>query len=319
MPKIFISPVLMKFYSGGHRLKEVASPVVVRDLLSRNKLSCRKSLGQNFLIDSNIINKIIEAADLSAGDLVVEIGPGLGALTARIARSAGKVLAVEVDRGLLPVLAEVVEGAGDVEIIHGNALEIDFDSLVQKKTGGRFGRGSGKYKLIANLPYYITSPLLINILQERYNLSRMVVMVQSEVAARLAAAPGTKDYGVLSVAVQYFTDVKVLFRVPRTVFFPSPAVDSAVVRLLVRPPLDPVQDEKTFFKVVRAAFGKRRKTLLNSLADSGFGIEKEVWRAVLESSAIDPGRRGETLCLAEFARLTGCLQEIQGCLDNSVK
>ncbi|MDF9407092.1 16S rRNA (adenine(1518)-N(6)/adenine(1519)-N(6))-dimethyltransferase RsmA [Pelotomaculum isophthalicicum JI] len=294
-------------------MKEVASPAVVRDLLSRNKLSCRKSLGQNFLIDSNIINKIIEAADLSAGDLVVEIGPGLGALTARIARSAGKVLAVEVDRGLLPLLAEVVEGAGDVEIIHGNALEIDFDNLVLIKTGGRFGRGSGQYKLVANLPYYITSPLLINILQERYNLSRMVVMVQSEVADRLGAAPGTKDYGVLSVIVQYFTDVKVLFRVPRTVFYPSPAVDSAVVRLILRPPLEPVQDEKTFFKVVRAAFGKRRKTLLNSLTDSGFGIEKEVWRAVLESSAIDPGRRGETLCLAEFARLTGCLREIQGC------
>jgi len=293
-------------------LKEVASPAVVRDLLKRNKLSCRKSLGQNFLVDSNIIDKIIEAADLSAGDLAVEIGPGLGALTTRIAREAGKVLAVEVDRGLLPVLAEVVEGAGDVEIIHGNALEIDFDKLVHEKTGGRFGRGSGQYKLLANLPYYITSPLLIHILQERYNLCRMVVMVQSEVAARLAAAPGTKDYGVLSVAVQYFTEVKVLFRVPRTVFFPSPAVDSAVVRLLPRPPRDPVQDEKTFFKVVRAAFGKRRKTLLNSLADSGFGIEKEVWRAVLESAAIDPGRRGETLSLAEFARLTGCLQKIRG-------
>jgi len=292
-------------------LIEVASPAVVRALLSRNKLSCRKSLGQNFLIDSNIVNKIIEAADLSPGDLVVEIGPGLGVLTARIARSAGKVLAVEVDRRLLPVLAEVVEAAGDVEIIHGDALEIDFDSMVQEKTGGRYGRGSGQYKLLANLPYYITSPLLIRILQEHYNISRMVVMVQSEVAARLAAAPGTKDYGVLSIAVQYFTDVKILFRVPRTVFFPAPAVDSAVVRLLVRPPADPVQDEKTFFKIVRAAFGKRRKTLLNSLTDSGFGIDKEVWKAVLESAAIDPGRRGETLSLAEFARLTGSLMEFK--------
>jgi len=267
-------------------------------------------LGQNFLIDSNIVNKIIEAAELSPGDLVVEIGSGLGALTARIARSAGKVLAVEVDRGLLPVLAEVVEAAGDVEIIHGNAMEIDFDCLVREKTGGQFGRGSGRYKLLANLPYYITSPLLIRILQERYNFSRMVIMVQSEVAARLAAAPGTKDYGLLSVVVQYFTDVKVLFRVHRTVFYPAPAVDSAVVRLLVRPPVNPAQDEKTFFKVVRAAFGKRRKTLLNSLADSGFGISKEVWKAVLESSGIDPGRRGETLSLTEFARLTGSLLEI---------
>lgn len=291
---------------------DVTSPAVLRALLNRNNLSCRKSLGQNFLIDANIVNKIVQAADLQPDDLVVEIGPGLGALTVKAARSAGKVLAVEVDRGLLPVLAEVVATTGDVEIIHGNALQIDLDRLVQEKTGGQFGRDGRKYILLANLPYYITSPLLIRILQERYHISRMVVMVQSEVAARLAAAPGTKDYGVLSVIVQYFTDVQILFRVPRTVFFPAPAVESAVIRLLVRPPAVPAPDEKTFFKIVRSVFGKRRKTLLNSLADAGFGVDKDLWKNILTCSGIDPGRRGETLNLDEFASLTGCLLEMAG-------
>lgn len=295
---------------------EVASPAAVRSLLSRNQLSCRKSLGQNFLTDANIVNKIIKAADILPGDLAVEIGPGLGALTAKIARRAGKVLAVEIDRSLLPVLAEVVADAGNVEIIHGNALKIDFDCLVQEKTGGQFGRGSSKYILLANLPYYIASPLLIRMLQKHYNISRMVVMVQSEVAARLAAAPGTKSYGLLSVVAQYFAEVKVLFQVPRTVFFPVPAVESAVLRLLVRPPANPARDEKTFFKIVRAVFGKRRKTLLNSLTAAGFGIDKEMWRVVLAGADIDPGRRGETLTLDEFARITGCL--LEKCSDNKI-
>lgn len=294
-------------------MKEVASPAVVRDLLSRNKLSCRKSLGQNFLIDANIINKIVKAADLTSEDLVVEIGPGLGALTVPLARVAGKVLAVEVDRGLLPVLAEVVDGAGNVEIIHGDALAIDLDELVRERTDGKFGRGGETYKIVANLPYYITSPLLMHMLQENNNLSSLVVMVQYEVAARFTASPGTKDYGVLSVAAQYFADIKVLFSVPRTVFYPAPAVDSAVTFFTVRPPLVPARDEKTFFKVVRAAFGKRRKTLLNSLTNSSFGIEKKVWLAVLERASIAPERRGETLSLAEFARLADCVQEMLDC------
>ncbi|OPY58665.1 MAG: Ribosomal RNA small subunit methyltransferase A [Pelotomaculum sp. PtaU1.Bin035] len=294
-------------------MKEVTSPVIVRDILSRYKLSCRKNLGQNFLIDSNIANKIVAAAELRPTDLVVEIGPGLGALTARAAGSAGKVLAVEIDRGLLSALAETLEGVGDVKVIHGDALEIDFDNLVQERTGGKFGQGGERYKLLANLPYYITSPLLLRLLLKRYNISLMVVMVQLEVAARLAAAPGSKDYGALSVAAQYFTEAQILFRVPGTVFFPQPEVSSAVVRLAVRPePAVPARDEETFFKVVRAAFGRRRKTLLNSLAGSEFGIGKGVWKAVLESSGIAPARRGETLSLAEFALITDNLLAMRG-------
>ncbi|MDD4170317.1 MAG: 16S rRNA (adenine(1518)-N(6)/adenine(1519)-N(6))-dimethyltransferase RsmA [Desulfotomaculaceae bacterium] len=289
---------------------EVISPAAVRNILNRYQLACRKSLGQNFLIDRHIADKIVAAADLSPADLAVEIGPGLGALTTRAAGIAGKVLAVEIDRGLLPVLAEVLSGLENTVVVQGDALEIDFDRLVWEQTGGVFGRGGQQYKLLSNLPYYITSPILLRLLHERYNFSLMVIMVQLEVAARLAAAPGSKDYGALSVAVQFYTEVKLLFRVPKTVFFPAPAVDSAVVRLAVRKrPAVPVEDEKTFFRVVRAAFGKRRKTLLNSLATSDLGISKESWKTVLHSCCIDPDRRGETLSLAEFARLTDRLLE----------
>lgn len=284
-------------------MTEVNSPAAVRAIMNRYGISCRKSLGQNFLIDSNIINKIIGAAELTPADLVVEIGPGLGALTTRAVRSAGKVLAVEVDRGLLPVLAGILEG--DVEVIQGDALEIDFDRMVGEKTGGAFGRGGKQYKLLANLPYYITSPLLMHLLLGRFNVSLIIVMIQLEVAARLTAVPGTKEYGALSVAVQYFTEPKMLFRVPRTVFYPPPGVDSAVVRLAVRSePAVAVRDEEAFFRVVRASFGRRRKTLLNALAGSGLGVDRGVWQSVLGNAGIDPGRRGETLTLAEFAALT---------------
>lgn len=292
--------------TGGSPLIQVASPAAVRSIMRRHNISCRKSLGQNFLVDLNIIKKILDSAELSPEDLVLEIGPGLGALTAQAAQSAGKVLAVEVDRGLLPVLAETLEGTGDIEVIEGDALKTDFDRLVEEKTGNLFGRGGKKYKLIANLPYYITSPLLMHLLINRFNFSTATVMVQLEVAERLAAEPGTRQYGSLSVAVQYFTESKILFKVPRTVFFPAPEVDSAVVRLSKRAvPAVTVRDEETFFKVVRAAFGQRRKTLLNSLEGSGLGPDKANWLKILERSGINASRRGETLTLAEFAALTG--------------
>lgn len=284
---------------------EVTSPSAVRAIMSRYGLACRKSLGQNFLVDKNIIEKIIGAADLKTADLVVEIGPGLGALTKPAARSAARVLAVEVDRGLLPVLAKILEGAGDIEVIEGDALKIDFDEMVEEKTGGAYGREGRSYKLLSNIPYAITSPLLIHLLRGRFHFSLMVVMVQLEVAARLVAAPGTRDYGALSVAVQYFAEPEKLFRVPRTVFYPSPGVDSEVLRLTVRPrPAVDVRSEEDFFRVVRAAFGQRRKTLLNSLAGSGLEVPREAWQVILGQAGIDPGRRGETLSLQEFAAVT---------------
>lgn len=290
---------------------EVASPAVIRSLMQRYGIAARKSLGQNFLIDTNIINKIVDAAELTPSDLVVEIGPGLGALTNKAAIRAGKVLAVEVDRGLIPVLAETLEGPGDVEVIQADALKVDFDRMVLEKSGGHFGPGARAYKLLGNLPYYITSPLLMRLLMGRFNISLMIIMIQQEVAERLAAVPGSRDYGALSVAVQYFTEVKVLFKVPRTVFYPAPGVDSSVLRLTVRPsPAVAVRDEKVFFQVVRAAFGQRRKTLINSLANSGFGMDRETWLRALRQAGIDPARRGETLSLVEFAAISNNLMEI---------
>jgi 16S rRNA (adenine1518-N6/adenine1519-N6)-dimethyltransferase len=297
-----ISP---KRSTGGLALLEVASPGAVRGLLRRYNIACRKSLGQNFLVDANIINKILQESALTRDDLVLEIGPGLGALTGEAAQKAGRVVAVEIDRGLLPVLAETLAGAGNVEVIEGDALKTDFDRLAAEQTGGVFGRDAKPYKLLGNLPYYITSPLLMHLLLNRFNFSQAIVMVQLEVAERLDAVPGNKQYGSLSVAVQYFTETKLLFKVPRTVFFPTPEVDSAVLRLTRRSrPAVEVEDEKTFFKVVRAAFGQRRKTLLNSLVGAGLGPDKGAWQKILATCGLAPSRRGETLTLAEFAALT---------------
>ncbi|MDD4335511.1 MAG: 16S rRNA (adenine(1518)-N(6)/adenine(1519)-N(6))-dimethyltransferase RsmA [Desulfotomaculaceae bacterium] len=274
-------------------------------------ISCRKSLGQNFLIDNNIIHKIIASAELTKSDLVVEIGPGLGALTTEIAHKAGKVIAVEVDRGLLAALSEILTGPQNVEMILGDALKTDFDRLVGKSTGGEYGSTGKKYKLMANLPYYITSPILMHLLLGRFNISIVVIMLQAEVAERLAAAPGSKAYGALSLAVQYFAKPEILFRVPRTVFYPKPGVDSAVVRLMVRPePGAVVRDENMLFNVIRSAFGKRRKTLLNSLTGSALGIDRETCLSSLKKAGIDPGRRAETLSLAEFACLTNSIMGV---------
>ncbi len=280
------------------------SPAAIQSIMKKHSISCRKSLGQNFLIDNNIIRKIIELAELTKSDLVVEIGPGLGALTMEIAHSVGKVIAIEVDRGLFKVLNELLTGLENVDMMLGDALKTDFDHLVEDKTGGEYGRTGKAYKLMANLPYYITSPILMHLLHSRFNISVIVIMIQLEVAERLVAAPGTKAYGALSLAVQYFTKPKILFRVPRTVFYPRPGVDSAVVRLQVRQePIAVVHDEDLLFNIIRAAFGMRRKTLLNALTRSVLGIEREICLKGLERAGIDPGRRAETLSLGEFISL----------------
>ncbi|RJQ27493.1 MAG: 16S rRNA (adenine(1518)-N(6)/adenine(1519)-N(6))-dimethyltransferase RsmA [Peptococcaceae bacterium] len=283
-----------------HNLASVAG---TRALLRNYGFRYRKSLGQNFLVDPGIIQKIVDAVEPALMDVIVEIGPGLGTLTKQVAGHVGKVLAVEIDRHLLPILADTLGGLeSHVEVIQGDALEIDFDRLVAAKTAGEFGQGGRPYKLVANLPYYITGPLLTRLVLERFNTSVMVVMVQQEVAARLTAAPGNKNYGSLSVLVRYFTEPEMVFRVPRTVFYPVPGVDSAVVRLRVRPePAVRVLDEALFFKIVRAAFALRRKNILNALSGAMGGISKEKWRIILAKAGIDPGRRGETFSLAEFA------------------
>jgi len=287
-------------------LPDPAVPSVLRSTLSKHGFHPRKKLGQNFLVDANIAKKIISAANLFHRDVVVEIGPGAGALTRYLAKVVRTVIAVEIDRNLLPVLAETAGDLHNVKIIMGDALKVDFDKLVREKTGLDFTRG--KYKVLGNLPYYISTPLIMRLLTGGFHLHSLVVMVQKEVAERITAVPGGKDYGILSVAVQFFTVPELVYKVPRTVFIPPPKVDSAIVRMRMREkPAVRVGSEEVFFAVVRAAFGKRRKTLANALQDVYPGLTKPARKKLLAEAGINPERRGETLNLIEFAAVADVL------------
>ncbi|MEG6617143.1 16S rRNA (adenine(1518)-N(6)/adenine(1519)-N(6))-dimethyltransferase RsmA [Peptococcaceae bacterium 1198_IL3148] len=283
-------------------MKDLSSPAKVREILARHNFSTRKALGQNFLIDGNIINKIVQAAEVTANDLVVEIGTGIGVLTSALAEKASQVVAVEIDQKLKPILTETLGDYHNTAVVFADAMEVDFDQLVAEKSAGRYGSKAQSYKLVANLPYYITTPLIMHMLTNRFNLNRLVLMTQKEVAQRMVAKPGHKDYGALTVAVQYYTEADIAFKVPKTVFHPKPEVDSAVICLKVREkPAVKVLNEKLFFNVMRAAFGMRRKTLLNALTGSTLNIGKEQWTNILHKISIDPKRRGETLSIEEFA------------------
>lgn len=284
---------------------DLTSPSVVRRLMERYQFRCRKNLGQNFLVDANIISKILGGAEVSNQDIVVEIGPGLGTLTRKISEKAGMVLAVEIDGGLMPILDETLADRKNVKVIQGDALKVNFDNLVAGYAGHR-----GLYKIVSNLPYYITTPLLMHLLEHKFNFSLMVVMVQEEVARRMLALPGTKDYGALSIAVQFYTSPQLVCKVSRNVFIPRPEVGSAVVKLARREtPAVEVRDEKTFFSIVRAAFAQRRKTLLNALTGAGLGLGKEQWNNIIKSAGIKPGARGETLGMDQFAALAKYYEE----------
>jgi len=276
------------------------SPSTLRGLLQRHQFRIKKRLGQNFLIDGNIINKILIAAELNNMDIVVEIGPGVGGLTYRLAKTARQVIAVEIDRSVIPLLTETLTGLDNVALVEADALKINFDQLVQEKTGA-LAEG---YKVVANLPYYITTPLIMHLLEGHAAVRKIIVMVQEEVARRLTALPGTKDYGALTVATNYYAVVEMAFKVPRTVFLPKPEVDSAVVSMTLRDnPAVSVIDERVYFSMVKAAFQQRRKTLLNALGSVDKEFPRDRWLYVLQQAEIDPVRRGETLNLQEFARL----------------
>lgn len=277
----------------------------VRSLIRKHNFRIKKSLGQNFLINDAVVAKIVDGAELTRDDVVVEIGPGLGTLTQELAKNAGSVLAIETDRQLLPILEENLQGFANVQIMNADVLRVDLDLAVQDNFGVSPGQG---YKVVANLPYYITTPIVMHLLEHKYRIASLVIMVQREVAQRMAALPGGKDYGALSVAVQYFTIPRLLCKVPAAAFLPAPEVDSAVVKLMVRdnPPVE-VESEEFFFKTVAAAFGQRRKTLANALAGKFRDLNKEELTALLEACAIDPRRRGETLGLEEFAKVANAL------------
>ena len=263
----------------------------------------QKKFGQNFLIDSHVLDRIADAAQISEADAVLEIGPGIGTLTQRLAERAGKVLAVEIDRGLIPILAESLAEYDNVEVIQGDILEQNLNDLSERLGGKRI-------KVVANLPYYITTPILMKLLESGLPIENITVMVQKEVAERMIAAPGSKIYGALSVAVQYHTEPRIVREVAPRSFIPAPEVASAVIACKKRekPPVETL-DERMFFRVARASFGQRRKTLANALL--GTGASKDAVRRALDAAAIDEKRRGETLSLAEFARLADAFSAMQ--------
>ena len=276
----------------------IASPQVTQHILNRSKLRADKKLGQNFLIDEQVVRQIVAAAELSEADTVLEVGPGIGTLTQGLAESKAQVVAVELDTRLLPVLATTLEGYDNVRVVHGDILKVDIMEEV----------GVPNFKVCANLPYYITTPIIFALLEKRLPMERLVAMVQKEVAERMAAQPGGKDYGALSVAIQYYTEPEIAFIVPPTSFIPAPAVDSAVIvcKRREKPPVE-VCDEALFFRVVKAAFSLRRKMLSNSLKN--MGIKSEQVAKWLELAGVDGKRRAETLSLEDFAKLTNSFNE----------
>ena len=276
----------------------IASPQVTQHILNRLKLRADKKLGQNFLIDENVVHQIVAAAELSEADTVLEVGPGIGTLTQGLAESKARVVAVELDTRLLPVLATTLNGYDNVRVVHGDILKVNIMEEV----------GAPSFKVCANLPYYITTPIIFALLEKRLPMERLVAMVQKEVAERMAAQPGGKEYGALSVAIQYYTEPKIAFIVPPTSFIPAPAVDSAVIvcKRREKPPVE-VCDEGLFFRVVKAAFSLRRKMLSNSLKN--MGIKSEQVAKWLELAGVDGKRRAETLSLEDFAKLTNSFNE----------
>ena len=272
------------------------APSTIRDIKEKNRVKLSKSLGQNFLTDKNIIDKIIDETEITEDDLVIEIGPGIGVLTAEACQRAKKVVAVEIDKNLIPILQETLGEYDNIEIINQDVLKTDLNEVIDKS-------GCRRAKIIGNLPYYITTPIIMALLEGGVRADSITIMMQKEVADRIKSGPGTKAYGALSVAVQYYCIVKNVATVPKEVFFPAPKVDSAVLRLDLREekPVDLI-DEKMFFRCIKAGFGQRRKTLSNSLMGLG-DVTKEEVKECLDYSGIDEKRRAETLSLQEFASI----------------
>ncbi len=280
---------------------DIATPGRTKEIINKHGFSFKKSLGQNFLIDSNILNKIVDAADLNEQRGALEIGPGIGALTERLARQAHNVTAVEIDQRLLPILRDSLQDYDNVNVRHGDVLKVDLQELFREDFAN-----VEKVSVVANLPYYVTTPILMKLLEEKLPLDNIVVMIQKEVAQRMAAAPGGKEYGSLSIAVQYYCVPELVCIVPKTVFIPQPNVESAVIRLKLReePPVK-VQDEQHFFELMQACFVQRRKTIANNLKTRYFsGSDREQLEGLLAEAGIEPSRRGETLSIEEYGRLS---------------
>ncbi|MBU9743560.1 16S rRNA (adenine(1518)-N(6)/adenine(1519)-N(6))-dimethyltransferase RsmA [Lachnospiraceae bacterium ASD3451] len=276
------------------------------EILNKYKFVFQKKFGQNFLIDTHVLEKIIRAADITKDDFVLEIGPGIGTMTQYLAENARKVMAVEIDRNLIPILEDTLAGYDNVTVVNEDVLKLDLLELVQKENAGK------PVKVVANLPYYITTPIIMGIFESHMPLHSLTIMVQKEVADRMQAGPGSKDYGALSLAVQYYAKPYIAANVPPNCFMPRPNVGSAVIRLTKheQPPVE-AADEKLLFGMIRASFNQRRKTLANGLNNSQeLGYSKEQIEAAIKKAGFPPAVRGEALTLKQFAQLSNILKEM---------
>ncbi|MDO5413995.1 MAG: 16S rRNA (adenine(1518)-N(6)/adenine(1519)-N(6))-dimethyltransferase RsmA [Bacillota bacterium] len=283
------------------------APSTIQAIKERHNFQLSKSLGQNFITDKSVIERIVEGSDVTEKDLVIEIGPGIGVLTAEAAETAAKVVAIEIDKKLIPILGETLADYDNIRVINQDILKTDINEIIrEERESGSF---TGGVKIMGNLPYYITTPIIMGILEKGVEADSITIMMQKEVADRIKSSPGGKIYGAISVAVQYYCEVEQVASVPKEVFVPRPKVDSAVLKLTIRKerPVDLI-DEKSFFACIKAGFGQRRKTLLNSLTGVN-GLGKEDIKKVLENAGVDAARRAETLDITEFAAIANGVAE----------
>lgn len=282
----------------------ISNKMQTHEIMKQNNFVPKKSLGQNFLVDSNILDKIINSSDVDKNTGVIEIGPGIGALTQKLALKAGKVLAIEIDQYLIPILSKTLSKYNNIKIINENVLKTSFSKIISEEMNHL-----SKVKVVANLPYYITSPIIIKLLTDRLDIDSITILIQKEVAERISAKPGGKDYGSLTILIKYFADVKIAFQVSKNVFVPKPKVDSTVLQLFIRKePIVKVDNEDLFFNVIRASFKHRRKTIFNNLVIDLFDKNrKEELSDLLVECNIDGKRRAETLTIEEFANLSNTI------------
>ncbi|EQB88504.1 16S rRNA (adenine1518-N6/adenine1519-N6)-dimethyltransferase [Clostridium punense] len=272
-----------------------------KDIVLKYNFRFTKSLGQNFLTDDTVLEDIVMGADITEDDYVIEIGPGVGTLTKELLKTAKKVTSIELDEKLIPILQEELKDFPNFQLVHKDALKVDYKELIGEEQS---------VKIVANLPYYVTTPIIANLLNGKYNIKSITIMIQKEVGERIDAEPGTKDYGAFSLLAQYYCDTKIIRKVPPSCFIPSPKVDSVVIRLdILENPRVQVKDEKLFFNVIRQSFNMRRKTLSNAMKN--IGLEKEKLKEAFERANIDSNRRGETLSISEFANLANVISELK--------
>ena len=292
-------------------MTRIATPEGTKAVLNRYPFVFQKKFGQNFLIDPHVLDKIINAAEITKEDCVIEIGPGIGSVTQALIDNAGKVISIEIDDQLIPILTEQFGGCENFRLIHKDVLKVDLHKLIAEESPNR------RIKVVANLPYYITTPIIMMLLEHNLPIESITVMVQKEVADRMASGPGSKQYGAITVAMKYYCDTYLVANVPQNCFMPRPNVDSAVIKLtLHQEPIVDINDEEQLLKIIKAAFSQRRKTLLNTLASNGnLGLSKEEIKNVLDESGIGASTRGETLSLDDYAMLSNY---IDNCRKNLI-